>query len=52
MLAINSYGPRNGIFFIDWQTFLNHFYTKYAICDARDERAFAQYREAIGKRGR
>lgn len=50
VLAINSYGPRNGIFFIDWDTFLGHFYTKYAVCDARDEAAFARYRAAIAKK--
>lgn len=50
VLAINSYGPRNGIFFIDWETFLGHFYTKYAICDARDEAAFERYRTTMAQK--
>lgn len=40
-VAINSYGPSNGVFYIDYE-FTDSLFSRYAISDSRDAEVFSK----------
>lgn len=47
--GINSYWPNNWLFFVPWDIFLNHYFTKYAVIDSKWAVIYWEYRKRIWK---